>query len=393
MTKAENESVILGPHLWLNWQAMLQGHPARTVSSPEGSVQVLPLWEEYSLYSDARIAGQLTFGPYELLMDFGQPLRSSIGRPRRQLVVRVPDHLPDGDPDERPDFTPDLAGWTGGDIGDQTAALLSLALARRVRSSGVSRQCFDSIGDELGVPRGPDVAPLLGEPISGPILPAIANEVRVEEAQPFLDRYPQLSSEEAVALLRAAGQYADALWWADSDPRLSWIKLVGALETAANQYDKSTAADAVGRLKRHRGKLYGDLKKIDTRAVSVVAESLKGLLAPEAKMLTFTLQHSPGPPAVRPQIAQFDFDHLERALRTIYNWRSRDLHDGIPFPAPMCEVPIPDDNGVAFERLPFLAATSKGGTWETDAELPMYLHLFVYIVGGALRNWWTSLAN
>jgi hypothetical protein len=33
----------------------------------------VPLWEEYSLYSDAHIAGELEIGPYKLLMDFGSP--------------------------------------------------------------------------------------------------------------------------------------------------------------------------------------------------------------------------------------------------------------------------------------------------------------------------------
>jgi hypothetical protein len=388
-----SDGVIRGPHLWLNWQAMLHGQPARTSSRSEHSPVILPLWEEYSLYSDARIAGEVDLGPYRLIMDFGWPASGRIGRPDRQLVLRVYDHLLDEEPGpERPvEFAPNLAGWTGGDIGDQMAAVLSLALFRRVRSSGVSRQCFDDLGDQHGVPCGPDLAPLLGEPKGRPMLPEIAHEARVELAQSLLKTYANVSSGDAAVLTRAAGQYADAVWWADADPRISWIKLVGALETAANCFDTASAATPVELLKRHRGKLYGALKRAAPEAVELVADDLAGLLNAQAKMVDFTLRHVPDPPERRPTVGQFDFRELETALRMIYHHRSRDLHDGIPFPAPMCEPPMVDEHGIAQECMPFLAASSRGGTWKSDEELPMYLHFFAYLVGGALSKWWAGL--
>lgn len=36
-----------------------------------------------------------------------------------------------------------------------------------------------------------------------------------------------------------------------------------------------------------------------------------------------------------------------------------------------------------------LAATGGGGAWPAK-RLPMYLHAFVYLVGGALRKWWVD---
>jgi hypothetical protein len=216
------------------------------------------------------------------------------------------------------------------------------------------------------------------------MLIAISDQCKIEEAAGLLETYGCICSEDAVALTRAAGQYADALWWADADPRISWIKLVGALETAANRFDTGIAPTAIDQLKRHRGRLYGRLKSISVEAVEIVASALAGLLNAEAKMVGFTLEHAPDPPQRRPSVGQFDFGELESALHTIYNWRSRDLHDGIPIPAPMCEPPMTDDDGVPHERMPFIAATDRGGTWRVDEELPMYLHLFVHVVGGAL---------
>jgi hypothetical protein len=52
-------------------------------------------------------------------------------------------------------------------------------------------------------------------------------------------------AHNAVAIMRAAHQYTDALWWADLDPRVAWIKLFGALEAGADRWDASTQPDPV----------------------------------------------------------------------------------------------------------------------------------------------------
>lgn len=84
-------------------------------------------------------------------------------------------------------------------------------------------------------------------------------------------------------------------------PAHRWIKLVGALEAAANRHDmRQSDDDPVALLKRHRGSLYGRLKRIDPEAARVAAEALAGTLRAEAKLLAFTLEHAPGPPEVRP---------------------------------------------------------------------------------------------
>jgi hypothetical protein len=374
-----------GPHLWLNWQGEQVGQPARDRSRGL-TTQVHPLWEERALYSDAAIAGELNFGPFSLLMTHTGGGR--VGRSVQVLVFRHRDHLFERPLGQMPEDL-DLSGWTGGDIGAQLAALLSLALGRRVRSGGVVRQGFEP-GDPLGHPLASShVVPALVEPAQAPILPGIARPANVSDAAPLIERFGKLSGADAAALVRAAGQYADAIWWADADPRIAWIKLVGALETAANCWDRSDVGDPVDLLKRHRGRLYGRLKAIDAQAVTIVAEEFAHTLNAERKLLAFSLKFLPEPPEIRPNIAQVDFAELEPALKQIYEWRSRDLHDGIPFPPPLCEPPTADGE-VAMERFPALGVEGQGGYWPAEV-LPMYLHVFAHIVGGALRNWWRQL--
>jgi len=387
-SEAESAEQVRGPHLWLNWQGMRAGQPARSSSYGESSL-VHPLWEEYALYSDAPLGGELELGPYQLLTTYADD-GGRIGRVSHQLVLRYSDHLEEARAEFGDADVVEESGWTGGSLGDQMAAVLALALARRVRAGGVVRQGFDP-----GDPRGRPMTmghrlPVLGEPGRRPMLPGVAETVELGDASDLLRTYATLSAADAAVLTRAAGQYADALWWADADPRVAWIKLVGALETAANQADKARDdGDAVALLKRHRGALYGRLRRIDPEAARVAAEALAGTLRVEAKLIAFTLDHAPAPPAVRPQRGRVDFDDLEPALRTVYDLRSRDLHDGIPFPWPLCEPPTTGTDGV-YECFPGIAIQASGGTWPAE-RLPMYLHVFAHIVGGVLRNWWSGL--
>jgi hypothetical protein len=67
-----------------------------------------------------------------------------------------------------------------------------------------------------------------------PILPATADGANLEDATPYLARYPDLPAERAVALVRAARTYQEGLWVAESDPRQAWLRFVSAVEPAAS---------------------------------------------------------------------------------------------------------------------------------------------------------------
>jgi hypothetical protein len=58
----------------------------------------------------------------------------------------------------------------------------------------------------------------------------------------------------------------------------------------------------------------------------------------------------------------------------------------------MCEPPDRHISEVPSERFYFLGISTKGGRWKAD-DLPIHLHVFGHIAGGALRNWWASLAK
>ncbi|WP_283134596.1 hypothetical protein [Rhizohabitans arisaemae] len=305
------------------------------------------------------------------------------------LVLRAHDHLLDpkpglGDPEEQ-----EIDAYAGGDLGQQMASLLALAIAQRIRSGGVIRHAFED--DPLGSPLALDhYPPTLSMPRSRQLLPRVANDANLHDSEHYLNVFARFPAHDAVAVMRAAHQYADALWWADLDPRMSWIKLFGALEAAADNWDSSVRPDPVAQLKRRHKGLHDKLERKHPEALQIVAKSLSRILGAESKMIDFILNYAPDPPAQRPEFGQIDWTQLEPALHVLYDHRSRDLHGGIPFPEPLCSPPFFDINGVPTEAFPGHSASSGGAIWPAH-RLPMYLHTFAYIAGEALRRWWLSL--
>jgi hypothetical protein len=194
-------------------------------------------------------------------------------------------------------------------------------------------------------------------------------------------------------LIKSARSYQQALWIADTTPETAWLLLVSAIEIAAGFWD-SDRMSAVEKLERSKPGLVAILRNTsDAELVAKVSEELQPLTGPTGKFISFCTTFKPDPPATRPSIGQFDFANrsYKDAMATIYDHRSKALHDGIPFPSPMCQPPdsyAPDEPPP--ERPGGLAAASHDASW-VGAEFPMHLHLFAHIVRGALLNWWRLL--
>ena len=396
---SDEEASLRGPHGWLNWYAQQAGQPRRDAAHPE-SVVIHPIWEEFLLYTDAHLGGPwLELGPYEV-QSLDPPGQARIGFAQRALLLRVWDHLVDEPSRVAPAVRTDVQSYVGGDIGDEFAALLGLTLSRRIRSGGQVRQGLPELPSRdrgrflsLGLPS--EVlhrAPALEPPLREPMISWLSRPVSLSDAEPLLSTYPKLTGGDAVALVRAARQYVDGLWLADADPRLAWIKLIGALEVAANRFDDSREESHLEQLKRHRRKLYNKLKDIPRDTAEMIAGEIVRLFNPERKLRSFIKQFDPGPPPLRPPEgpARFDWTGLDAAIEIIYDHRSRDLHDGIAFPWMLCEPPDNHLGEMASERFYFIGMSTKGGQWVAE-DLPMYLHVFAHLAGGALRNWWASL--
>jgi hypothetical protein len=124
-----------------------------------------------------------------------------------------------------------------------------------------------------------------------------------------------------------------------------------------------------------------------TRDFGVI--TLVDSLGATTKFVKFCITHRPEVPPMRPEQEHrvpWTTAYLRQALGTIYHYRSLALHEGIPFPAPMCAPPRTYGDALA-ERQAYGGAGAMGGIWSA-ADLPIFLHVFEYIARNALLSWW-----
>ena len=368
-----------GPISWRNWKAFEAGDPVL------GTV-------ELSLYSDAWfIADAPGHGPYSFLNAVPATGRGGMFALKPAIILRVQDHMEEEHPDLK--VTSD-ADYHGGWLFDEIAALSALILGARIMAGPVEREFgFDwPTQDPLGRPRrhAADLLPWLPPSTKSPQIEQLQKQKDLRRLA-RLSRFPRLKAEVARTLVKSSRLYQQALWMADTAPETAWLLLVAAMETAAVQWDEDTATPA-DRLKLAYPKLEGALAaSSDPAILDVVAHALRRLTRATGKFVDFGVTFAPEPPERRPQWGRFDFarESLQPALGQIYAYRSRALHDGTPFPHPMCHPPFQHDEDP--EEVPAgLASGSLGSTW-LAADTPMLLHTFAHIVRGALLNWWTAL--
>lgn len=379
----------LGPFAYENWKAANAGQPSRYAY-------------EIPLFTDADIVGTepLGMGPYTLINNISVA-QAVNGQKSPAIIVRIEDHchhkdLWRGDPlrEGRKDTT----RYHGGDMGDELAALVSLSLGIRCKAGGLTR-LFEPAGDPRGLPtawhsdRDPLLA-VLAAPSRNAIIPRALGQHALDMPGRML-HFPDLPPKSAVALIRAARQYQEAVWIAETAPELSWLFFVSAVESATEVWrGKGPPVDEL-RAWPPGPKLIDALLEVsDDFLVQRVANMLAKYVGSTKMFCSFLLSFMPEPPPDRPHaFYQVDWssDALETSLRKIYGIRSEALHGGTPFPVPMCENPRPcEPNKSWSEKPPGLGYATLGAAWQPK-DIPMLLHTFEYMVRGALLRWWDSM--
>jgi len=347
---------------------------------------------EYPLYTDSWLTGEAEKGwePYSIFnMVPLQRLYEGKEYVCASLALRVGIHVDF----ETPDMSKTEASrYHGGGLVDEIAALASLVCGIRLRPGGQSRY-FESGGDPLGKPVAWNTE---GEPVlhvrnQGLVLPNASGQHSLNPLVQ-LKTFPQLTPQKAIVLIRCARLYQDALWLSESEPHLSWLLLVSAVETAA-VYWKTSNDSAIDRLKTSYPQLVEFLEKTGIpNLCSTIADTFSESLGSTKKFIDFLLNYLPLPPEKRPGVwgqVKWENKELKNSFRQIYGYRSKALHNGQPFPAPMCHSPrkLQQDWDAVEERPYFSASSVSGGTWVAK-DIPMSLHTFEYIARNALIKWW-----
>ena len=366
---------------WINWPG----------ESDANAVTVV----EYLLYSDAHVTGQFTdgLGPYSFLNTV--PFPSSPGVVNAPIIlraaIRLPRHLPDMS-------KTDESLYHGGTFVDELAALTSVALGVRIRAGDQSRR-FEPGQDPFGQPcewRDKPI-PSVGVQHNHLILPSVVGTQPMSKLE-ILKSIPRIKPARYVNLIRACQSYQDALWISESEPNLAWLMFVSALEMAANDvYETEASPDE--RLRVSEPDLTKLLKKHGgDELIHQVAKLIAHKLGATRKFIDFTIRFMPDEPAQRPEHdslqVKWSDSGLKKVLHKVYGYRSRSLHGGIPFPAPMLRSLFYDSSDSPASEVPRigLATYSRGGTW-MPKDIPINLHCFHYITRGALLNWWKDISD
>lgn len=372
--------MVRGPAGWRNAQA------ARAGVAPSERFESV-------FYSDADVHGSLVgaLGPYDVLNGaaYGDT------PPEPVLVLRATvhnDHRHGNAGQPHPGLATDHSAFHGGDIGDEFAALISLALGIRCRSGGTSR--IWPIGSDLAGPGVPFAAlhrrPYLPAAQRGRAVVQLHEQADTTTCGGRLQHYLELEPAAAVSLVRAARLYERAVWIAGDDPSQAWLWLVGALEVAAEQWRKASGSDS-----DVLAEVWPELSVVAARHGArhhgEVAAVVSSLIRAQRRFIDFAVAFAPGPPAERPDAStQVDWDAMRDHLRIIYGYRSKALHAGVPFPFPMCEPPMRFPGSHLIEKPIGLSTSAYDGTWVAE-DTPMLLWVFERITRHILQSWWDQL--
>ncbi len=342
------------------------------------------------MYSDITVSAELLEGMGPLSFHNSLPLRqSTLGEVVIPVVVRVGFYL---EP-LKPNFSEsNYSHYHGGWLPDEIAALLSLSLGARFYAGDSIREFDAFTNDPLGKPHFSNLVhpPVSHIPTHHCVLPEVRRSKSLQEAQLF-ENFGKLNSDTSKKVIQCSRQYQNALWVAEGNPELCWLMLISAIEIAANEWAHNEESNVCNLEKNYPELFKALVQNENEKLLFDAAETFAPITKSTAKFMNFCKKFSPEHlDQKNSEGFQYSAKKLSKALNTIYTHRSKALHSGIPFPAPMCTPPNEYKKGV-YQQVPNqLGVYMKGATW-IGSDMPMNLHLFHYLTREILMNWLKSL--
>jgi hypothetical protein len=357
---------------------------------------------EHTLYTDANITGDLTTGcgPYAFLNNFAGVFERKPSPVLPAIALRYPIYKNNSSFSYNPRVETEDSLYHGGTaIHDELAALCSLFLSARIKLSGLTREFSGPANDPMGIPYAINYTPPINISPSmyGWVMPNII-EAKNLDALSDLKKILMLNVKESVAFIRAARFYQDALWIGESEPHFAWLMLVSALESVAICYsneslttDEEIVSESLPELVK-----YLEENKLIAHLAGISNIVRKNLFRTTKKFLEFCLNFLPEEPEKRPnKFLQIEWskDSWEKIFRIIYKYRSKALHEGKPFPLPMCSPPYYyNKDKIPAENIFGIAVSVGDNTWASQ-DIPINLNLFVIVTRQILLNWLSEIYN
>lgn len=385
----------IGPACYVEWNKERDGRK-------ETGVIEYPLFSDAYSFVDDIVINQC---PYQILAPDNTPKNNLV---LMRLILRVKLYETESSTTESPINEAPFDFYLQTNPHEQIASLLSLCLGVRIKVGAISR-IFNNT-DPLGIPctanthENPPPVSLIGDHV---VLPSALRNIYENDSifslstiEQHLSSFIRLTPEQAELLVCAAKLYRDALWLIETEPQLAWIMLVSALEVIAAKHITLNATPKEVFEDLHPDLTSEILSRQDgTTLLSKIADIFIDKKLVGKKYLNFLLDFLPEPPPIRGLLnMQIDWSELKRnnnknPLMTIYDYRSKALHAGKPFPLEMCYGPR--GTGIPYEltEKPQSAHVIHEGKHLKNKPGPMLINTFEYIVRNALLNWWNKCGN
>ena len=239
---------------------------------------------------------------------------------------------------------------------------------------------------------------------------SLKNELNINDSYFFCSFLKLLNSDrrKIVYIIKASKLYSDAIFLGETDPNIAFVLLVSSIESVAEDFFCSSGinnftdlfvkeSEICEIMKKTKAKYGVQNKKISDLFIN--DKSNKNTKIPiDIKFMFFLIKFMPheSPPNIGDISENYQLNWNEKikmleAFATIYNYRSRYLHDGTSFPLPMLLSPLQFPFKFYPEKPP--ANCYHEGIYFDEMALPMYLYVFEYIVQKSIKNWWLDLSN
>lgn len=168
-------------------------------------------------------------------------------------------------------------------------------------------------------------------------MPDIVSNIGNLEELKFLDSIQKLSLKESIALIKSARLYQDAIWIGESEPQRAWILLVSSLENCAKQWENPTYSAENGLTETYPKLAAYLLNYGGEEHLNKVAGYLSDRFKLAQNFVDFVIEFL-SKSASHP-LSNYTDQQMGKIFKKIYHYRSKSLHEGTPFPPPMCEMP------------------------------------------------------
>jgi len=314
---------------------------------------------EYQVVADARIVGELPFGPYVFSIWEISNRREGDGR---WLCLRVQERMRDPS-----SMTADRFGfYHGGVIPSELVALASLFLRQRLRLGPIVRM--------------DDSPRLLPEKHGWIDREIVSGESNFGELANWLARAERLKPDLHEPFVLCAKLYQQALELIESKPDLAYLNLVSAIEVLASRHDleKPTLDEVYPDIAALTGRVQDDELRSGIEQKIVAKERLI-----KRKFVEFIVTHTDETfwsSGSRPQHGRVEPRQLKELMEKVYDQRSRTLHSGEPFPPNVFHPPLLD------EEFPIGVEMSVGERKWLPEDLVPSPHFFERLVNHVLKN-------